>query len=135
MGQSAPAAEDEKGGELRLLLFHEDDEFWGTTQTLNVKFLSSDPNHFIVGTDMGLVRHGTSPRVSPRLFVPKQRGVRPVKVNVMDFLPFGEPVFLMSLIQVTWAPCLPSWKTCSRCPGTLHLMCSIPSTQMTHDFA
>ncbi|XP_036755484.2 cytoplasmic dynein 2 intermediate chain 1 isoform X1 [Manis pentadactyla] len=77
-------------------LSHEDDEFWGTTQTLNVKFLPSDPNHFIVGTDVGLVRHGTrqGPRVSPRLFAPQQRGIRPVKVNVIDFSPFGEPVFL-----------------------------------------
>ncbi|KAK2505110.1 hypothetical protein MC885_014494 [Smutsia gigantea] len=77
-------------------LSHEDDEFWGTTQTLNVKFLPSDPNHFIVGTDVGLVRHGTRQdlRVSPKLFTPQQRGVRPVKVNVIDFSPFGEPVFL-----------------------------------------
>ncbi|KAI5946032.1 Cytoplasmic dynein 2 intermediate chain 1 [Manis javanica] len=95
------SSEDEKGGELHLLLSHEDDEFWRTTQTLNVKFLSSDPNHFVVGTDMGLVRHGTCPRVSPRLFAPKQRCVRPVKVNVMDFLPFGEPVFL-GFIDISW---------------------------------
>ncbi|KAI5144994.1 Cytoplasmic Dynein 2 Intermediate Chain 1 [Manis pentadactyla] len=55
-----------------------------------------DPNHFIVGTDVGLVRHGTrqDPRVSPRLFVPQQRSVRPVKVNAIAFSPFGEPVFL-----------------------------------------
>ncbi|KAI5933830.1 Cytoplasmic dynein 2 intermediate chain 1 [Manis javanica] len=76
-------------------LSHEDDEFWGTTQTLNVKFLPSDPNHFIVGTDVGLVRHGTRQdlRVSPRLFMPQQRSVRPVKVNAIAFSPFGEPVF------------------------------------------
>ncbi|XP_073090450.1 uncharacterized protein [Manis javanica] len=78
-------------------LSHEDDEFWGTTQTLNVKFLPSDPNHFIVGTDVGLVRHGTrqGPRVSPRLFMSQQHGMRPVKVNVIDFSPFGKPVFLV----------------------------------------
>ncbi|KAL4669417.1 hypothetical protein H8959_007971, partial [Pygathrix nigripes] len=33
-------------------LSHKGNEFWGTTQTLNVKFLPSDPNHFIVGTDV-----------------------------------------------------------------------------------
>lgn len=77
-------------------LSHKGYEFWGSTQTLNVKFLPSDPNHFIVGTNMGLISHGTRQdwRVSPRLFKPRHRGVRPVKVNVIDFSPFGEPVFL-----------------------------------------
>ncbi|XP_072865674.1 cytoplasmic dynein 2 intermediate chain 1 isoform X5 [Chlorocebus sabaeus] len=77
-------------------LSHKDNEFWGTTQTLNVKFLPSDPNHFIVGTDMGLISHGTRQdlRVAPKLFKPQQRGIRPVKVNVIDFSPFGEPIFL-----------------------------------------
>ncbi|XP_028345289.1 cytoplasmic dynein 2 intermediate chain 1 isoform X3 [Physeter macrocephalus] len=75
---------------------HKGYEFWGSTQTLNVKFLPSDPNHFVVGTDMGLISHGTRQdvRVSPRLFRPQQQGVRPVKVNVIDFSPFGEPIFL-----------------------------------------
>ncbi|XP_030682216.1 WD repeat-containing protein 60 isoform X3 [Nomascus leucogenys] len=77
-------------------LSHKGNEFWGTTQTLNVKFLPSDPNHFIVGTDMGLISHGTRQdlRVAPKLFKPQQRGIRPVKVNVIDFSPFGEPIFL-----------------------------------------
>ncbi|XP_019514655.1 PREDICTED: WD repeat-containing protein 60 isoform X1 [Hipposideros armiger] len=77
-------------------LSHKGDGLWGSTQTLNVKFLPSDPNHFIVGTDMGLISHGTRQdwKVSPRLFKPRQGDVRPVKVNVVDFSPFGEPVFL-----------------------------------------
>ena len=33
--------------------------------------------------------------MSPRLFAPQQRDVRPVKVNVIDVSPFGEPVFLV----------------------------------------
>ncbi|EPY89240.1 WD repeat-containing protein 60 [Camelus ferus] len=33
-------------------LFHKGDEFWVSTQTLNVKFLPSDPDRFVVGTDM-----------------------------------------------------------------------------------
>ncbi|XP_077007774.1 cytoplasmic dynein 2 intermediate chain 1 isoform X7 [Tamandua tetradactyla] len=77
-------------------LSHKGNAYWGTTQTLNVKFLPSDPNHFIVGTDMGLISHGARQdlRVSPKLFKPKQHVVRPVKVNVIDFSPFGEPIFL-----------------------------------------
>ncbi|KAB0394997.1 hypothetical protein E2I00_017624, partial [Balaenoptera physalus] len=77
-------------------LSHKGYELRGSTQTLNVKFLPSDPNRFVVGTDMGLISHGTRQdvRVSPRLFRPQQQGVRPVKVNVIDFSPFGEPIFL-----------------------------------------
>ncbi|XP_058516726.1 cytoplasmic dynein 2 intermediate chain 1 isoform X2 [Ochotona princeps] len=77
-------------------LSHRGSDFWGTTQTLNIKFLPSDPNHFIVGTDLGLVSHGTRQdlKVSPKLFKSQQNGIRPVKVNVIDFSPFGEPIFL-----------------------------------------
>ncbi|XP_035923004.2 cytoplasmic dynein 2 intermediate chain 1 isoform X4 [Halichoerus grypus] len=77
-------------------LSHKGCEFWGATRTLNVKFLPSDPSHFIVGTDVGLISHGTRQdlRVSPKLYKPQQPGMRPVKVNVIDFSPFGEPIFL-----------------------------------------
>lgn len=77
-------------------LSHKDSELWGSTQTLSVKFLPSDPNHFVVGTDMGLISHSTRQdwRVSPRVFKPEQHGVRPIKVNVIDFSPFEETVFL-----------------------------------------
>ncbi|XP_004414657.1 PREDICTED: WD repeat-containing protein 60 [Odobenus rosmarus divergens] len=77
-------------------LSHKGCEFWGATRTLNVKFLPSDPSHFIVGTDMGLISHGTRQdlRVSPKLYKPQQPGMRPVQVNVIDFSPFGEPIFL-----------------------------------------
>ncbi|KFO37310.1 WD repeat-containing protein 60, partial [Fukomys damarensis] len=77
-------------------LSHEDSEFWGTTQTLSIKFLPSDPSHFIVGTDVGLINHGTRQdlKVSPKSFKPQQCGLRAVKVNVIDFSPFGEPIFL-----------------------------------------
>uniref|UniRef100_A0A8D0Q6P8 Cytoplasmic dynein 2 intermediate chain 1 n=1 Tax=Sus scrofa TaxID=9823 RepID=A0A8D0Q6P8_PIG len=71
-------------------------EPWGSAQTLTVKFLPSDPNHFVVGTDLGLISHGSrqDSRASPRLFRPQQPGVRPVRVTAIDFSPFGEPVFL-----------------------------------------
>ncbi|XP_076777057.1 cytoplasmic dynein 2 intermediate chain 1 isoform X3 [Arvicanthis niloticus] len=77
-------------------LCHKDSELWGSTQTLSVKFLPSDPNHFVVGTDMGLISHSTRQdwRVSPKVFKPQQHGVRPIKVNVIDFSPFEETVFL-----------------------------------------
>ncbi|XP_040116035.1 cytoplasmic dynein 2 intermediate chain 1 isoform X2 [Oryx dammah] len=77
-------------------LSHKAYESWGSVQTLNVKFLPSDPNHFVVGTDVGLVSHGSrrDVRVSPRLFRPQQQGPRPVRVTVIDFSPFEEPVFL-----------------------------------------
>ncbi|XP_027948192.1 WD repeat-containing protein 60 isoform X7 [Eumetopias jubatus] len=77
-------------------LSHKGCEFWGATRTLNVKFLPSDPSHFIVGTDVGLISHGTRQdlRVSPKLYKAQQPGMRPVQVNVIDFSPFGEPVFL-----------------------------------------
>ncbi|ELW69817.1 WD repeat-containing protein 60 [Tupaia chinensis] len=75
---------------------HQGSGLWGTVQTLSVKFLPSDPNHFVVGTDMGLVSHSTRQEVtaSPRSFKPLQGGTRPVRVNVIDFSPFGEPIFL-----------------------------------------
>ncbi|XP_039692737.1 cytoplasmic dynein 2 intermediate chain 1 isoform X2 [Pteropus medius] len=77
-------------------LSHKGHELWGAIQTLNVKFLPSDPNHFIAGTNMGLISHGTRQdlRVSPKSFKPQQHSMRPVKVNVIDFSPFGEPIFL-----------------------------------------
>ncbi|XP_046296426.1 cytoplasmic dynein 2 intermediate chain 1 isoform X3 [Marmota monax] len=99
-------------------LSHQGIEFWGPTQTLSVRFLPSDPNHFIVGTDVGLISHGTRQdlRVSPKLFRPQQCGIRPVKVNVIDFSPFGETVFLagcsdgsIRLHQLTSAQPLLQW--------------------------
>ncbi|XP_074049343.1 cytoplasmic dynein 2 intermediate chain 1 isoform X2 [Macrotis lagotis] len=69
---------------------------WKPMQTLIIKFLPSDPNHFIIGTDMGVISHGAryESKVSPKLFKPQQRGERPVRVTVIDFSPFGEPMFL-----------------------------------------
>ncbi|XP_045145793.1 cytoplasmic dynein 2 intermediate chain 1 isoform X2 [Echinops telfairi] len=82
--------------QLNISLSHKENAFGTTAQTLTVKFLPSDPNHFIVGTDLGLISHGARQdfRVSPKFFKPQQHGLRPVKVNVLDFSPFGEPIFL-----------------------------------------
>ena len=45
--------------------------------------------------DNGQIGSCIGVRVSPRLFRPQQQGPRPVKVTVIDFSPFEEPVFLV----------------------------------------
>ncbi|ETE69292.1 WD repeat-containing protein 60, partial [Ophiophagus hannah] len=71
--------------------------FLGVPQTLNIKFLPSNPNHFVVGTDAGLVSHGTRHelKVPPKWFKPQQGGPRATQVNAIDFSPFGKPIFLV----------------------------------------
>ncbi|XP_044281254.1 cytoplasmic dynein 2 intermediate chain 1 isoform X2 [Varanus komodoensis] len=66
-------------------------------QTLNIKFLPSNPNHFVVGTDVAVVSHGTRHelKVPPRWFKPQQGGSRSTRVNTIDFSPFGKPIFLV----------------------------------------
>ncbi|XP_068002127.1 cytoplasmic dynein 2 intermediate chain 1 isoform X1 [Melanerpes formicivorus] len=66
-------------------------------QTLVVKFLPSNPNHFIVGTNIGLVGHGTRDdfKVFPKLFRPQESGLRSISINAIDFSPFGKPLFLV----------------------------------------
>ncbi|KAM6422462.1 cytoplasmic dynein 2 intermediate chain 1 [Rhynochetos jubatus] len=64
-------------------------------QTLTIKFLSS--NNFIVGTNIGLVGHGTrhNLKVLPKLFRPQESGLRSISINAIDFFPFGKPLFLV----------------------------------------
>ncbi|XP_034985670.2 cytoplasmic dynein 2 intermediate chain 1 [Zootoca vivipara] len=66
-------------------------------QTLNIKFLPSNPNHFVVGTDIAIVSHGTRHelRIPPRWFKPQQGAPRSTRVNAIDFSPFGKPIFLV----------------------------------------
>ncbi|XP_010295560.1 PREDICTED: WD repeat-containing protein 60 [Phaethon lepturus] len=66
-------------------------------QTLTIKFLSSNPNHFIVGTNIGLVGHGTRHdlKLFPKLFRPQESGLRSISINAIDFFPFGKPLFLV----------------------------------------
>ncbi|XP_030352017.1 WD repeat-containing protein 60 [Strigops habroptila] len=66
-------------------------------QALTIKFLSSNPNNFIVGTNIGLVGHGTRHdlKVFPKLFKPKESGLRSISINAIDFFPFGKPLFLV----------------------------------------
>lgn len=119
-------------------------ESWGSVQTLNVKFLPSDPNHFVVGTDVGLVSHGSRRdiRVSPRLFRPQQQGPRPVKVTVIDFSPFEEPVFLagcsdgsIRLHRLTTERPLLQWdhSTCGRAVTGLQWSLTRPAVFLVQD--
>ncbi|XP_015708542.1 WD repeat-containing protein 60 isoform X2 [Coturnix japonica] len=66
-------------------------------QMLMVKFLPSDPNHFIVGTNVGLVGHGTRHdlKVLPKLFRPQESGMRSINISAIDFFPFGKSLFLV----------------------------------------
>ncbi|XP_050166479.1 cytoplasmic dynein 2 intermediate chain 1 [Myiozetetes cayanensis] len=66
-------------------------------QTLTIKFLSSNPNHFVVGTNIGLVGHGTRHdlKVVPKLFRPQESGLRSISITAIDFFPFGKPLFLV----------------------------------------
>ncbi|XP_071590860.1 cytoplasmic dynein 2 intermediate chain 1 isoform X2 [Heliangelus exortis] len=65
--------------------------------TQTIKFLSSNPNNFIVGTNIGLVAHGTRHdlKVFPKLFRPQEGGLRSTSINAIDFFPFGKPLFLV----------------------------------------
>ncbi|XP_041102824.1 cytoplasmic dynein 2 intermediate chain 1-like isoform X2 [Polyodon spathula] len=69
----------------------------GPSQALMVKFFPSDSNHFFIGTDMGLVSHGTRHglRVPPKTYNSQMTGIKPVHITSIDFSPFGDPVFLV----------------------------------------
>ncbi|XP_072710794.1 cytoplasmic dynein 2 intermediate chain 1 isoform X2 [Ciconia boyciana] len=81
-------------------------------QTLTIKFLSSNPNHFIVGTNIGLVGHGIRHdlKVVPKVFRPQESALRSISINAIDFFPFGKPLFLWNdstngqpIIALQWA--------------------------------
>ncbi|KAM9501177.1 cytoplasmic dynein 2 intermediate chain 1 [Clarias gariepinus] len=69
----------------------------GVTSHLSfvLKFLPSDSNHFFIGSNNGLVRHGTRHglRAVPKLYR-SQHGERPAQVTSLEFCPNGEPFFL-----------------------------------------
>ncbi|XP_078088721.1 cytoplasmic dynein 2 intermediate chain 1 isoform X2 [Mustelus asterias] len=69
----------------------------GPPQTLSIRFLPSDPNHFFIGTDIGLVSHGTRHglQAAPKLYKPQINGARPVQVTCIDFCHFGKTLFLV----------------------------------------
>ncbi|XP_034997984.2 cytoplasmic dynein 2 intermediate chain 1 isoform X2 [Hippoglossus stenolepis] len=69
----------------------------GPLQTLHLKFLPSDSNHFFIGTNMGLVNHGTSHslKATPKFYRFQEAGVQPVDVNSIHFSPFRQNMFLV----------------------------------------
>nr|XP_015210109.1 PREDICTED: WD repeat-containing protein 60 [Lepisosteus oculatus] len=75
----------------------------GPLQALTLKFLPSDSNHFFIGTDMGLVNHGTrhGVRIPPKFYKPQASGYNPVSVTSVDFSPCGEPAFLVGCADGT----------------------------------
>uniref|UniRef100_A0AAY4DF48 WD repeat domain 60 n=1 Tax=Denticeps clupeoides TaxID=299321 RepID=A0AAY4DF48_9TELE len=68
-----------------------------TSQTLLLKFLPSDSSHYLIGTNMGLVWHGTTHglKAHPKFYWPQVPGFRPVQVKSIEFCPSGDPYFLV----------------------------------------
>ncbi|KAM4705187.1 cytoplasmic dynein 2 intermediate chain 1 [Rhinophrynus dorsalis] len=68
----------------------------GPPETLNIKFLPQDSNHFVIGTDIGLITHGTRYGLlePPKQYKPLHSKMRPSRVTSIDFSPFGIPAFL-----------------------------------------
>ncbi|KAM4606086.1 cytoplasmic dynein 2 intermediate chain 1 [Polymixia lowei] len=69
----------------------------GPLQTLLLRFLPTDSNHFFIGTNMGLVNHGTSHglKAQPKSYRSREAGVRPVDVSSIHFSPFRQHLFLV----------------------------------------
>ncbi|KAI3355322.1 hypothetical protein L3Q82_018175 [Scortum barcoo] len=69
----------------------------GPLQALHLKFLPTDSNHFFIGTNMGLVNHGTSHglKAQPKFYRFQEGGSRPVDVTSIHFSPFKQRFFLV----------------------------------------
>ncbi|CAK6969284.1 cytoplasmic dynein 2 intermediate chain 1 isoform X2 [Scomber scombrus] len=69
----------------------------GPLQTLHLKFLPTDSNHFFIGTNMGLVNHGTSHglKAPPKFYSFQEVGARPADVSAIHFSPFSQDFFLV----------------------------------------
>ncbi|XP_044149969.1 cytoplasmic dynein 2 intermediate chain 1 isoform X2 [Bufo gargarizans] len=76
--------------------FHKGVLMLGSPQTLNIKFLPRDFNHFVIGTDIGLVTHGTQYGLiePPMQYTSLHDKLRPSQVTAIDFSPFGAAAFL-----------------------------------------
>ncbi|KAM4027089.1 cytoplasmic dynein 2 intermediate chain 1 [Anomaloglossus baeobatrachus] len=81
---------------LRDKFFHKDVLILGSPQALNIKFLPRDFNHFVIGTDIGLVTHGTRYGLiePPMQYTSLHSKLRPSRVTAIDFSPFGAAAFL-----------------------------------------
>ncbi|XP_041922993.1 cytoplasmic dynein 2 intermediate chain 1 isoform X2 [Alosa sapidissima] len=69
----------------------------GPLQALLLKFLPSDSSHYFIGTNMGVVNHGTRHglKAPPKFYCPLVAGFRPVQVSSLEFCPSGQPHFLV----------------------------------------
>ncbi|XP_054478531.1 cytoplasmic dynein 2 intermediate chain 1 isoform X2 [Anoplopoma fimbria] len=69
----------------------------GPLQTLLLRFLPTDSNHFFIGTNMGLVNHETSHglKAPPKFYRFQEAGVRPIDVTSIHFSPFRQKLFLV----------------------------------------
>ncbi|XP_061613779.1 cytoplasmic dynein 2 intermediate chain 1 isoform X2 [Phyllopteryx taeniolatus] len=69
----------------------------GPPQSLHLKFLPTDPSHFFIGTNMGLVSHGTTQglKALPKCYSSQQLATRLVDVTAIQFSPFRPHLFLV----------------------------------------
>ncbi|XP_037550149.1 cytoplasmic dynein 2 intermediate chain 1 [Nematolebias whitei] len=69
----------------------------GPIQTLLLKFLPTDSSHFFIGTNLGLVSHGTSHglKAPPKSYRFQEVEERPVDVSSISFSPFRTHLFLV----------------------------------------
>ncbi|XP_011487298.1 WD repeat-containing protein 60 isoform X2 [Oryzias latipes] len=70
-------------------------------EALLLKFLPTDSNHFFLGTNRGLVRHGTTfgLKASPRFYRFQEVEERPVDVCSIHFSPFRPDCFLVGCMD------------------------------------
>ncbi|KAM4689705.1 cytoplasmic dynein 2 intermediate chain 1 [Discoglossus pictus] len=76
--------------------FSKDISSFGAPQTVNIKFMPQDSNHFVIGTDIGVIIHGTRHGLiqPPKLYKPLLSKMRPARITAIDFSPFDVPAFL-----------------------------------------
>ncbi|XP_019731613.1 LOW QUALITY PROTEIN: WD repeat-containing protein 60 [Hippocampus comes] len=69
----------------------------GPPQSLHLKFLPTDPSHFFVGTNLGLVSHGTTQglKALPKCYTSQELATRLVDVTAIHFSPFRPQLFLV----------------------------------------
>ncbi|KAF7706785.1 hypothetical protein HF521_020039 [Silurus meridionalis] len=121
----------------------------GVTSLLSsvLKFLPSDSNHFFIGSNMGLVRHGTRNglRAVPKLYRPKDRET-PADITALEFCPNGEPYFLVGCSDgvvrlhacvceeavCEWAVCSGSVQCVSFSPTRCSVFCTLDSASVLH---
>ncbi|XP_072268713.1 cytoplasmic dynein 2 intermediate chain 1 isoform X2 [Pyxicephalus adspersus] len=77
--------------------FHKDVLSLGIPETMNIRFFPQDSTHFVIGTDIGIVTHGTQYGIidPPLQYSSLHNKLRPLKVTAIDFSPFAVPAFLV----------------------------------------